>query len=170
MSRFPAPARLSVGLALLTLLADQASKIWMMEVLLTPDGRIDGARIVLAPFFVLTPVWNKGVSFGLLSGHAGWGAWLLGGFALIVSAMMLRWAWTAPRLRTGAALGLIVGGAIGNVVDRVRFSAVFDFIFIHFDAVPWWDFVFNVADCGVTVGAILLAIDALFDRQPTPPA
>ena len=119
---------------------------------------------VLPPIFNLTMVWNVGVSFGLLKAYdlARWG--LIGFSAVVVLALAI-WASRLDRLRPAAALGLIMGGAIGNnLIDRVRFGAVVDFLDFKGLYFPW---VFNVADSAITLGVILLLIDSVFAPKPT---
>src|SRR5262249_48904366 len=115
--------RLAVGLMLAALVIglDQATKAWMMGLLLDPPR-----AVVLAGFFELVPVWNRGVSFGILSSRDGSTAWLLGGVAVVVAAGLAVWLARAERGLLAFGLGLVIGGALGNVIDRGRFGAVFD--------------------------------------------
>jgi lipoprotein signal peptidase len=109
-------------------------------------------------------VWNRGVTFGLLAGEAWWHPWLLAAIALGVSAALVVWLARAPDRWTALAIGLVLGGAIGNVIDRVRFGAVADFIDLH--AFGWHWYVFNVADSAIVIGVILLLAHALLRPQP----
>ncbi len=149
--------------AFLVFAADQGTKWWMAEVLRLPERR----RVPLleaGPFALdLSMVWNRGVTFGLLAGDAPWHGWLLAGLALAVAAVLLRWMARAETRAVALALGAVVGGAVGNVVDRLRFGAVFDFV----DASAWgWHwYVFNVADAAIVGGVLVLVADALF-RPP----
>ena len=147
--------RLGVLTAAAVVVADQASKAWMMDLLLEPP-RI----IVVAPFFNLVPVWNKGISFGMMQAHESWAAWGLIGIALAITVTLSFWLATSRRPAEAVALGLIIGGALGNVADRVRFGAVFDFLDVH--AAGWHWPAFNVADAGISVGAVSLIGLALF--------
>ena len=152
--------RPGVVLAAAILLADQASKWFMLEVLEMPEVR-HIPLLALGPFgFDLTMVWNRGVTFGLLQGDQPWHAWALAGLAAVIVGFLLRWMARAVSLRVGLALGAIIGGAIGNMIDRFRFGAVADFFDAH--AFGWHWYVFNVADAAIVVGVAVLAFDALF--------
>jgi signal peptidase II len=115
--------------------------------------------IALTPFFNLVLVWNRGVSFGMFDSASRLGPWVLSGLALAVVVLLLGWLRRADHPLTAAGLGLIIGGAIGNVIDRVRFGAVIDFLDFH--ALGWHWPAFNVADSAICVGALLLLVDGL---------
>lgn len=152
------------ALAAFILAADQASKFWILEVLRLPSiGSIE-----VLPFFNLTMVWNRGVSFGLLAADSEIGRWGLVILSGVISLVFAVWLLKVARWSTVLALGLVIGGAIGNMIDRIRFGAVADF-FDFGRIFPW---VFNVADSAITIGALLLAIDLIRhpDDKPTPPA
>lgn len=154
--------RRGLSLALLVLLADQASKWWILEVLNLPARRnvplLGGGDFGLD----LTMVWNRGVTFGLLSGSEPWHAWALAALAAAIAVFLVRWMAKAENNRTALALGAIVGGAVGNVIDRARFGAVVDFV----DAYAWgWHwYVFNVADAAIVLGVAVLLIEAVTAR------
>lgn len=160
MSLSPAQTKLVTGLTLAVALVagDQFSKQVFMGLLLDPPRAIP-----LTGFFNLVPVWNKGVSFGMFAGHDGWGAWVLAVFALIVAAMLVRWLAQAERRLTVYALGAVIGGAIGNVIDRLRFGAVFDFLDFYIGAWHWP--AFNVADIAIVVGVGGLVLDTLISGK-----
>lgn len=152
--------RLGLSLAAVILVLDQATKWWILEIVRLPElGRIE-----VLPFLNLTMVWNRGVTFGLLAGEAWWHAWALAGIALAVVVALTVWLARAPDRWTALALGLVLGGAIGNVIDRIRFGAVVDFIDLH--AFGWHWYVFNVADSAIVTGVILLLAHALLRPQP----
>jgi signal peptidase II len=106
----------------------------------------------------LSMVWNQGVSFGLFRGEADWVRWVLVAFSLGVAVALGVWARRIERPLLGAAIGLIMGGAIGNLIDRVRLGAVADFLDLQALYFPW---VFNIADSAITVGVVLLLLDSL---------
>lgn len=152
---------LRLGLAVTTLIlaADQASKWWILDIVRLPEiGRIE-----VLPFLNLTMVWNRGVTFGLLAGEAWWHAWALAAIALAVAAALTVWLARAPDRWTALAIGLVLGGAIGNVIDRIRFGAVVDFVDLH--AFGWHWYVFNLADSAIVVGVGLLLAHALLRPQ-----
>lgn len=155
--------RFGLILAVGVFVLDQASKYWVLELLrLSPAGCLEthfGCRkIELSPIFDLTMVWNYGVSFGMLKAGDGLARWGLVAMSLVIAGMFVWWMRGATRQLTGWALGLVVGGALGNLVDRMRFGAVADFLDFSALYFPW---VFNVADAAITVGAALLALDFL---------
>lgn len=115
--------------------------------------------IELTPFFDLQMVWNRGISFGLLRADSDVMRWGLVLSSVAIAGFFVWWLRTAERRVTAVALGLVIGGAIGNVIDRIRFGAVADFL--DFNGL-WFPWVFNIADAGITVGAILLAFDMIF--------
>jgi len=118
------------------------------------------------PFFHLTSVANVGVSLGLLQAGGELGRWLLVLFSAVVVIALAIWITRMTRLWTALALGLIMGGAIGNnLIDRVRFGAVVDFLDFSRLGFPW---VFNLADSAITVGVVLLLLDSLL--TPSAPA
>jgi lipoprotein signal peptidase len=138
------------------LAADQASKWAVLHVLDLPQVR----QIVLLPVLSLTMVWNRGVTFGLLTGFGAWGHLILAAVALAVVVALGIWMRRAERRLVVCALGAIAGGAIGNVIDRLRFGAVVDFIHAH--AFGWSWYVFNVADAAIVCGVAALVLDSLF--------
>ena len=146
--------------ALLVLLADQGSKWWVLEVLNLPELR----QVPVLPVLSLTMVWNQGVTFGLLNGFGAWGAWLLAGIALAVVVVLGVWLRRAENELVAMALGAIAGGAIGNVIDRLRFGAVVDFLHAH--AFGWSWYVFNVADAAIVCGVGVLVLDGLRPKRP----
>ncbi len=152
--------RLGLALAALILILDQATKWWILEIVRLPEiGRIE-----VTSFMNLTMVWNRGVTFGLLAGEAWWHAWALAAIALGVAAALVVWLTRAPDRWTALAIGLVLGGAIGNVIDRIRFGAVVDFVDLH--AFGWHWYVFNVADSAIVIGVGLLLAHALLRPQP----
>jgi signal peptidase II len=155
-------AVLAYAIAAVVLVVDQVSKFWVLEVLHLEER----GPISILPFFQLNMVWNQGVSFGLLRSGAGVMRWVLVVFSVAVVCLLIWWAARQARRLPAIALGLIIGGAIGNnFIDRVRFGAVADFLDfggLHF---PW---VFNVADSAISVGVALLLLDSLFHREDRP--
>jgi len=143
--------------ASLVLLADQLTKWWMLVEVMKPP------RVMpLGPFLNIVLVMNPGVSFGMFGSAPQWVGWALVAFALVIVAALSIWLRGVTERLLAAGLGLVVGGAVGNVVDRVRFGAVVDFLDLH-----WGDFhrpAFNVADSAITVGVVLLVFDALKTR------
>ena len=119
-------------------------------------------RIEVSPVFDLTMVWNRGVSFGIGQSE-GVMRWVLVLVTLVIAIGFAVWLLRAERRLTAAALALVVAGALGNWIDRIRFGAVVDFF--DFSDI-WFVYVFNVADAAITVGAVLLFIDQfLMSRQ-----
>lgn len=144
--------------ALLVLVADQASKWWVLEVLRLPER----GQVPVLPVLNLTMVWNQGVTFGLFHQSGAWGPWLLAGVALAVVAALAVWLKRAESALVAASLGAIGGGAVGNVIDRLRFGAVVDFLHAH--AFGWSWYVFNVADAAIVCGVGVLVLDGLRPR------
>lgn len=151
--------------ALVVIVLDQISKWWIVEKLMRPDG-VEGTpfftpiRVTLAPVFDLVMTWNRGVSFGIGNGDGQWNALLLSVLALVIVAVMVIWLRKAESTLIQIALGGIIGGALGNVIDRARFGAVADFLDLHWAAYHWP--AFNLADSAITVGAVALVVDSLF--------
>jgi signal peptidase II len=143
----------------LVLFADQVSK-WAI---LSPIDLPHLGVIVLAPVLNLAMVWNRGVTFGLLTGFGTWGHLLLAGVAICVVGALAIWLRRAETRLAAIALGAIGGGAIGNVIDRLRFGAVVDFIDAHLGAWHWY--VFNLADAAIVCGVIALVIDSQFPHR-----
>ncbi len=146
------------------LMADQGSKRYVIEAMHLPAV----GSIELAGPLHFTMVWNRGVSFGLFTADQGVMRWVLGGFSALVAILLIVWARRQHRPLVLTALGLVIGGAIGNLIDRVKFGAVADFIDLSRMFFPW---VFNVADSAITIGVILLLLDSVRnDRLSRPSA
>ena len=158
------PGLYAYGLAALIIVLDQISKFWVLEVYQLPAR----GSVEILPFFSLSMVWNRGVSFGLLQSDADLGRWGLAVFSTGVAIALAFWARKVTRPWLATALGLVIGGAVGNLIDRIRFGAVADFLDVSWLYFPW---VFNVADSAITIGVILLILDSLrpHQRAPLPP-
>lgn len=141
-------------LALSVLLLDQASK-WLVLQTLDPYR-----PVTVTPFFNLVLVWNKGVSFGMLAGAGHASPWLLSALAAAIGALLVVWLIREPRPLTRLALWLVLAGAVGNLIDRVRFGAVVDFLDFHALGYHWP--AFNVADSAIVLGAGAILADSLF--------
>tara|TARA_R110002073_G_scaffold46471_1_gene126794 strand:+ start:1176 stop:1664 length:489 start_codon:yes stop_codon:yes gene_type:complete len=150
--------RQGLGLAFLVLVLDQISKWWVLTDLMNPPRVIE-----VLPFANLVLVWNRGVSFGLFNTASDYGPWILSALALAVSAVLAVWLFRGPERMVGWGIGLILGGALGNVIDRLVHGAVVDFVDLHAGGAHWP--AFNVADSAITVGAVLLILDSLFHRD-----
>lgn len=157
-------------LALAVLVLDQLSKFWIMDRLfparcpgfVADAAANSGCSVELLPVLSLSMVWNRGVSFGLFQAEDS-GRWILAAFSLAVAIALVVWARKAERPLLAAALGLVIGGAIGNLIDRVRLGAVADFIDVSgLGFFPW---VFNIADSAISVGVALLVLDSLLPQR-----
>jgi signal peptidase II len=148
-------------IALLVFLLDQATK-WVVTYPLDLRNQPDQS-IFVTSFFNLHWVENKGVSLGLLSANGEMGRWLLVALTGPIAIFVALWLWREKRRDDSAALALVLGGALGNILDRVRLGFVVDFADLHFGT--WRPFlVFNVGDAAITIGVLLLLVRALLTR------
>ena len=113
--------------------------------------------IAVTPFLDFVMVWNQGISYGLLQASSDFERWLLTIFALGVTAFLIWWLRGIQDLRLAQAIGLIIGGAVGNVIDRILYGAVADFFHLHAFGYSWY--VFNVADTAVVLGVVVMGLD-----------
>ena len=156
--KIPRLALAAYGFALLIIVVDQLTKAWVLSGL---DLRELGRVAVLPPIFNVTWVENRGVSFGLFGD--GSARWMLSLFSIAVAGVLGWWALKADRRLLVTSIGLIMGGAIGNVIDRIRFGFVVDFL--DFSGTGFFPWVFNVADSAITIGVILLILDSLLSER-----
>ena len=145
-------------IALIVVIIDQVSKYVMLNYVLT-----EYAAIVLTPFFAVIRAWNTGVSFSMFNNFGINGVYVLSGVAIIIVIALLKWLKTEQSRMVQVALGFIIGGAIGNVIDRVRLGAVFDFLDFSVGEYHWP--AFNVADSFICIGAILIVINGLLTQK-----
>lgn len=143
----------------LALALDQGSKLWLLH------GFDIGRRqlpIALAPFFDLTMAWNKGVSYSWFTADStlGWAA--LVAVTLAATLFLGVWMWRAATSLAAVSLGLIVGGALGNLIDRIAYGAVADFFHFHVGQFSWY--VFNIADVAIVAGVAGLLYESFFRR------
>jgi len=149
--------RIGLPIAAIVTIVDQLSKFWLLELL-----RELGPSLKIAPFFNLVMVWNKGISFGLLP-STGLARWLLVAVSVGIVVGLLLWLHKIHRLLPALAIGALIGGAVGNIIDRVYYGAVADFFDFHLIGYHWP--AFNVADSAITVGAAVLILDSLFEKE-----
>ncbi len=155
--------RQAMALVVATVIVDQASKQLLLGYLVGAGGIVP----VIDGFFRLVVVWNRGVSFGLMGGDSPLPPWLLSAVAIAVCIGLFVWLRRSDRALTAWGIGLVMGGAIGNVIDRARWGAVFDFADFHVGRWHWP--AFNVADSAIVVGVALMLIDSLIgERQRAP--
>jgi signal peptidase II len=143
--------------AVVTLVLDQLSKLWLIF------GFDLGSRglVAVAPMLDLVLTWNTGISYGLFSGT---GRWVLFGLTVAAVLALSFWLVRAGSRLTAVALGLIIGGAVGNAIDRLAYGAVADFVLFHITTANWqfrW-YVFNLADAAIVAGVIGLLYETLF--------
>jgi len=153
----------ALTLAALIFAFDQFTK-WLVTYPLQLQKR---GEIRLLDFFDLRWVENYGVSMGFLTASSSTGRWLLVLLTAAISAGVFLWVWREKRRDDAVALALVLGGALGNIVDRIRYGYVVDFADLHFG--EWRPFlIFNVADAAITIGVLLLVVRALLTRDKKP--
>lgn len=153
-------SQMGYGLAALVFLLDQLSKWWILSVVRLQDiGFVD-----VLPVFRLTFVSNVGVSMGLFSASSNTQRWLLVAITSAIAIAVAVWITREKSRWDVAALGLVLGGAIGNILDRARFGYVVDFLHVFWRDWSFW--VFNIADAAITIGVLMLLLRALLpDRN-----
>ena len=150
---------LGLAVAAATGIIDQASKLWLLDVF----DLADRGRVAVTSFIDLVVTWNTGISYGLLQQNGLFGAWALLAFKMAAVAFLWIWLARASSRLTATALGLIIGGALGNAVDRLHWPGVMDFVLFHIETAGWsfrW-YVFNLADVAIVAGVAGLLYDSL---------
>ena len=131
--------------------------IGLVEWIMNAPERLGFVSVPVLPSFNLTMVWNEGISFGLFQNM---GIWPLVAMAFVISVVLMKWLLQSTSKFEAISLGMIIGGAIGNVIDRFRFGAVADFFDVYVGTYHWP--AFNIADSAISIGVILLLIHGLF--------
>lgn len=148
-------------IALTVLAMDQMLKFWLMiHYALPMRGTVE-----ILPFFNLVAVWNTGISFGMLNEMGASNSSILIVFAAALTTTLLVWLYRTQQRFLARAIGMVVGGAVGNIIDRIRFGGVFDFIDIHLYDYHWP--AFNIADAAICIGVILILIDGFLCNNST---
>lgn len=160
--------RLGLALLALTVVLDQLSKSWVVGYFDTAGSApiVGVPQRVVTPFFNLILTWNRGMSFGLFNRDSSWNTALFSVIAVVIVTALLVWLWRTDSALVAAGIGLVAGGAIGNVIDRLRLGAVTDFLDFHWH--DWHFATFNLADSAITTGVALLLLDALLNRREKP--
>ena len=142
--------------ALFILISDQLTKAWVLYGL----GLQEGDKITVTRFFDLLMVWNRGVSYGLFQQNSDLGRWMLVLVGLAACAVVWIWANRSGSFWMSLGAGLVIGGGIGNTIDRIAYGAVADFVSLH--AFEFYWYVFNVADIAIVAGFLLLLYEMLW--------
>lgn len=143
--------------ALSVVVLDQLSKYWILYEFLGQNSYVPMSEI-----FNVVRAWNTGVSFSMLNNYGNLGVWILSALAIVIVLFLVGWLKNEKNRLVQIALGFIMGGALGNVIDRLRFGAVFDFLDFHVNDVHWP--AFNLADSFICVGAALIIIHAVVEK------
>ncbi len=153
-------------LSVLVFVLDQASKLFFENSL-----SLYQQIVVIPDYFSWTLAYNKGAAFSFLASESGWQRWFFAAIAVVVSAVLVVWLKRLKAHETwlALALALVLGGAIGNLFDRVVYGHVIDFILVHWQN-RWYFPAFNLADSAITLGAILLALDMFKPQKSGEPA
>ena len=153
-------------LSLLILVADRVTKD-IFEGTLSMYQRIE----VIPGYFDWTLAYNTGAAFSFLADAAGWQRWFFAAIAIVVSVVLVIWLKRLKRHETllAVALAMVLGGALGNLYDRVVLGHVVDFILVHWQS-RWYFPAFNFADSAICVGAVMLALDMFKSKKPEEPA
>jgi len=151
-------ARLGYFTAIIIIVADQTSKWWILEKIMQPPRVIN-----VNEYFNLVLTWNNGISFGLFNNNNEINALIISLIATGIIIFLIRLLSKSKTKKLSIGLGMIIGGAIGNVIDRSIYGAVMDFLDVHINVYHWP--AFNVADSAITVGALILVFDSLFAQR-----
>jgi len=147
-----------LGLAGLTILLDQLSKIAILK---TFKHSLQPIRVT--SFFDLILTWNKGVSFSLFNSYGDTGTLMLILLSSLITVGLLIWLFRSTNIYLSCGLGLIIGGALGNLIDRIYFKAVIDFLYFHLATFAWP--AFNIADTAITIGVVLILIESFVIKK-----
>jgi len=150
--------RLGLSLAALVIVLDQLLKWWIVAVVMDPPREIE-----VTSFFNLVMAWNRGISFSLFRSDWAAGPYVWAGLAVAVAIGLGWWLGRVRHALTATALGLVIGGALGNAIDRLRLGAVADFLDFHWQGYHWP--AFNLADSAISVGIVLLVVPGLFGAR-----
>ncbi|MEE2689123.1 MAG: signal peptidase II [Pseudomonadota bacterium] len=151
---------LKIGLlaAVTIVVSDQLTK-WLIR-----DLVLDSVwRIKVTDFFNIVEVWNRGVSFGFFANDSPWTPHLLSALAIAITAILVFWLRKAETRFVAIAIGIVIGGAVGNVIDRIIWGHVFDFLDFHIAGYHWP--AFNVADSAISIGVILILLDGFIAKR-----
>lgn len=148
--------RLGLAIAAATFLVDQASKVWLIHVYAIGERQ----PLDLTSFFTLVMAWNPGISYSLFPASSLSGRLTLLAVTLAATAFLAVWMWRADTRLATVGLAALVGGALGNAVDRAVYGAVADFFHFHVGSFSWY--VFNLADVAIVAGVALLLYESLF--------
>lgn len=151
---------LGLSVAALVLIVDQVSKYFVLNHVLE-----DRLMIIYTSYFNLVKAWNTGVSFSMFNDKGVAGVVMLSLLAVVIVTFLVLWLKNEQSKVLQVALGFIIGGAIGNVIDRIRLGAVFDFLDFHIGESHWP--AFNAADSFICIGAIIIIIHSLFIKEKT---
>lgn len=146
--------RLGLAIVVIVFALDQASKLW----LLFSVGLAENGPFSVLPFMDIVLAWNRGISYGLFQQYSDLGRWGLVAISFVAAVWLGRWMWREPRRLTVVALALIIGGALGNGVDRAVYGAVVDFVHLYWGRFSWY--IFNVADAAIVVGVAALLYES----------
>jgi len=150
--------RIGFPVAAAIIALDQAVKYWIVHDIMAPPRIIE-----VSSFFNIVMVWNRGASFGLFSSQSPWTPVFLCTVAVVISIALSVWMYKAKSPWLATALGMVIGGALGNAIDRVIFGAVADFLDFHAYGYHWP--AFNVADMAISVGVVMLLFDGLIEKR-----
>jgi signal peptidase II len=150
--------RLGLSLAALVIVLDQLLKWWVVTAVMDPPREIE-----VTSFFNLVMAWNRGISFSLFRSDWPAGPYVWAGLAVAVAIGLGWWLGRVRHALTATALGLVIGGALGNAIDRLRLGAVADFLDFHWQGYHWP--AFNLADSAISVGIVLLVVPGLFGAR-----
>jgi signal peptidase II len=148
--------RLGLIIAAVVFAADQFTKFWVLKIINLDEV----GNIPLLPFADLTMAWNKGVSYGLLTTHM---QGILVALSAALTVLLVIWLTRAKSPLAAASFGLVIGGAVGNALDRLLHGAVADFVHLFWGNWSWY--IFNVADIAIVAGVVILLYDGLWGRQ-----
>ena len=151
---------IGLAVAAATLAIDQANKLFLLDVY---DIEIR-QPLRLGPYLDVVLARNPGISYSLLSARSASGRWALVAFVVVASGLIAWWLWRSTTRLIAVALGLILGGAVGNAIDRLSYGWVADFYYVHVGSFHWY--VFNLADVAIVAGVVLLLLDALRPARP----
>lgn len=150
------------AVAAVTFVLDQMAKLWVTAAL-----PYEGDQHYLLPFFQFSRTHNHGISLGLFKADSEAARWALVVITAAIAIAMLVWILKEPRHGDRLALGLVLGGAIGNILDRIRFGYVVDYADLHFGAFRPF-LVFNIADAAISIGVVILLLRAFLLRDESP--